>query len=91
MTLANIGIVGSGAMGRGIAEASALAGFHTVLVLSGGTRLDDLPRYGYRPETIVPSLAEFAETLAKTQWLPSWLPANAVHRRQEPRTRILVS
>jgi NagD protein len=66
-------------------------GFHTVLVLSGGTRLEDLPRYGYRPETIFPSLAEFAETLAKAQWLPSWLPANAVQRRQEPRTRILVS
>src|SRR4030095_4255144 len=33
-------------------------GFHTVLVLSGGTRADDLPRYAYRPETGVPALAE---------------------------------
>src|SRR5947209_18815747 len=33
-------------------------GFHTVLVLSGGTRADDLPRYAYRPEAVVDSLAE---------------------------------
>src|SRR6187401_772339 len=38
-------------------------GFHTVLVLSGGTRRDDLPRYAYRPETVVPSLAELADLL----------------------------
>src|ERR671927_1402772 len=34
-------------------------GFHTVLVLSGGTRREDLSRYPYRPETVVDSLAEF--------------------------------
>ena len=28
-------------------------GFHTVLVLSGGTKPDDLPRYAYRPEMVV--------------------------------------
>src|SRR5438034_285404 len=30
-------------------------GFHTVLVLSGGTKLEDLARYPYRPETVVDS------------------------------------
>lgn len=28
-------------------------GFHSVLVLSGGTKLEDLPRYAYRPEVVV--------------------------------------
>src|SRR4029078_3472446 len=35
-------------------------GFHTVLVLSGGTCREDLPRYAYRPEFIAESLAEYA-------------------------------
>src|SRR3989442_7120922 len=34
-------------------------GYHTVLVLSGGTRPEDLQRYAYRPEIIVGSLAGF--------------------------------
>src|SRR5437764_3976594 len=38
-------------------------GFHTVLVLSGGTKADDLPRYAYQPETVVPSIAELADLL----------------------------
>jgi NagD protein len=33
-------------------------GFKTVLVLSGGTRVDDLPRYAYRPDKVVGSIAE---------------------------------
>lgn len=33
-------------------------GFHTVLVLSGGTREDDLRRYPYRPDVIVNSIAD---------------------------------
>lgn len=45
-------------------------GFHSVLVLSGGTREDDLDRYAYRPELVVPSLAEFAEMLEETNWQP---------------------
>ena len=45
-------------------------GFHTVLVLSGGTRADDLARYAYRPEIVVESLAEFAECLEKTTGTP---------------------
>src|SRR6478735_9358841 len=36
-------------------------GFHTVLVLSGGTRSEDLQRYAYRPDIVVENLAEFAD------------------------------
>src|SRR6185437_14709104 len=36
-------------------------GYHTVLVLSGGTRPEDLARYTYRPDVIVESLAELAD------------------------------
>jgi NagD protein len=47
-------------------------GFHTVLVLSGGTRREDLARYAYRPEVIVDSVAEFAELLDRTGGRPLW-------------------
>jgi NagD protein len=50
----------------------AQLGFHTVLVLSGGTRAEDLDRYAYRPEVVVESLAEFAELLAAADWRPPW-------------------
>ncbi|HEY7312249.1 MAG TPA: TIGR01457 family HAD-type hydrolase [Gemmataceae bacterium] len=43
-------------------------GFHTVLVLSGGTRREDLPRFAYRPDVVVGSLAEFLALLEKTDW-----------------------
>jgi NagD protein len=33
-------------------------GFKTILVLSGGTSREDLPRYAYRPDKIVGSIAE---------------------------------
>jgi NagD protein len=47
-------------------------GFHTVLVLSGGTRREDLPRYAYRPDVVVDSLAELAELLDGTAWRSPW-------------------
>lgn len=50
-------------------------GFHTVLVLSGGTRAEELPRYAYRPETVVPSLAELADLMDRNDWNPPWRPA----------------
>ncbi len=50
-------------------------GFHTVLVFSGGTKPDDLPKYAYRPETVVPSLAELADMMELNSWRPPWLPA----------------
>jgi NagD protein len=48
-------------------------GFHTVLVLSGGTRREDLPKYAYRPEFIAESLGEYAELMERTGWQPPWM------------------
>jgi len=47
-------------------------GFHSVLVLSGGTHQEDLQNYAYRPEIIVDSLAEFSELLDRNDWRPVW-------------------
>jgi len=47
-------------------------GLHTVLVLSGSTRREDLDRYAYRPELVVESLAEFAQQLDEIGWDPFW-------------------
>jgi NagD protein len=49
--------------------------YHTILVLSGGTKREDLPRYAYRPETIVDSLAEYAEMLRANEGMPPWMSA----------------
>lgn len=49
-------------------------GFHTVLVLSGGTCQEDLSKFPYRPEIVADSLGEFARMLEKTDWIPPWLP-----------------
>src|SRR5207302_2780185 len=38
-------------------------GFHSVLVLSGGTQRRDLARYAYRPNAVVESVAELADLL----------------------------
>lgn len=48
-------------------------GFHTVLVLSGGTCENDLRNFAYGPEVITPSLGHFAEQIEQTDWLPPWL------------------
>jgi NagD protein len=48
-------------------------GFHTVLVLSGGTRQEDLTRYTYRPDSVVESLSELADHLEQSSWRPAWL------------------
>ena len=45
-------------------------GFHTVLVLSGGTSREDLKKYAYRPDVVVEHLADFAERLDRTGWNP---------------------
>jgi NagD protein len=37
-------------------------GYRTVLVLSGGTRREDLARFAYRPDLIVDSIADLCET-----------------------------
>jgi len=52
-------------------------GFHTVLVLSGGTRRDDLPRYAYRPEIVVESVEEYTDRLLAADGYPPWQAPNA--------------
>ena len=47
-------------------------GFHSVLVLSGGTRPEDLPHYPYQPELVVESVAELADLLEEVGWRPLW-------------------
>jgi NagD protein len=47
-------------------------GFRTVLVLTGGTKREDVDRYAYRPDLVIPSLAEFAELLASKNWQSPW-------------------
>jgi NagD protein len=47
-------------------------GFRTVLVLTGGTRREDLARYAYRPDLVVSSLAEFADRLEQAGWRSPW-------------------
>ncbi len=58
-------------------------GFHTVLVLSGGTRREDLTRYAYRPETVVAHLAEYADLMDRLDWRPP-------HRIEESRDLVAV-
>jgi NagD protein len=55
--------------------------YHTVLVLSGGTRREDLPRYAYQPEVVVDSVAEFAEYLAENDWRSPWHPRGIADER----------
>ena len=50
----------------------AQLGFHTVLVLSGGTKAEDLPRYAYRPDLVVPSIAQLADIMDENGWCPPW-------------------
>jgi NagD protein len=47
-------------------------GFHTILVLSGGTKLEDLPRYAYGPELVVESLGDLADLMDRHDWNPPW-------------------
>jgi len=47
-------------------------GFHTILVLSGGARREDLPRYAFRPEVIVDSVADLADFLERSERRPLW-------------------
>jgi NagD protein len=47
-------------------------GFHTILVLSGGTHAQDLAKYTYAPEVIVDSVADLADFLGKSTGQPLW-------------------
>jgi NagD protein len=47
-------------------------GFHTILVLSGGTKREDFPRFAYSPEVVVDSVADLADFLEHSPELPLW-------------------
>jgi len=56
-------------------------GFHTVLVLSGGTSRESLREYAYQPELVAGSVADLHRILESNDWEPWWLP-------KEPGTRV---
>lgn len=43
-------------------------GFRSVLVLSGGAKLEDLSQYAYRPDMVISSLAELLDRLEESSW-----------------------
>jgi NagD protein len=53
-------------------------GFHTILVLSGGTSREDLGKYAYRPELVVDSVAELADLLEQSQGQRLWRSCGVV-------------
>jgi NagD protein len=54
-------------------------GFHTILVLSGGTRFEDLTHYAYQPDRIVESVANLADFLESSTDRPLWhCPENSL-------------
>ncbi len=63
-------------------------GFHTGLVLSGGTKFEDLSNYAYRPEVVVDSLAEFTQMLDKNGWRPLWQTDLADRNGREKRVAL---
>ncbi len=46
-------------------------GYRTILVLSGGTKADDLANYAYRPDMVIDSLADIAEPQKLMELFPS--------------------
>ena len=49
-------------------------GYRTVLVLSGGTKREDLDRYAYRPDLVVDSIADLCEMDIASTLLPAASP-----------------
>src|SRR5947209_3297404 len=47
-------------------------GFHTILVLSGGTQREDLPQYAYTPGKVIDSVADLADFLEQADGRPLW-------------------
>ena len=64
-------------------------GFHTVLVLSGGTSRDALRNYAYEPELVADSVADLHRILDERDWQPWWLAnlPRAARRVQAPSGR----
>ncbi|MFT3880196.1 MAG: TIGR01457 family HAD-type hydrolase [Gemmatales bacterium] len=59
-------------------------GFHTVLVLSGGTKEADLERSAYRPDMVVDSLANLVEVLEENDWTPPWVGVESPLLKERP-------
>jgi NagD protein len=59
-------------------------GFHTVLVLSGGTKQEDLERSAYRPDMVVDSLANLVDVLEENDWKPPWVGALEPEVKERP-------
>ncbi len=54
-------------------------GFHTILVLSGGTRFEEITQYAYQPELIVESVATLGDFLETESEQPLWqCPENSL-------------
>ena len=58
-------------------------GFHTVLVLSGGTSREALRDFAYQPELVVDSVVDLHRILEERDWLPWWLPKLGGKRRPQ--------
>jgi NagD protein len=63
-------------------------GFHTVLVLSGGTRRPDLARYAYRPDLVVDSIADLADFLEQSDGQPPWQSLGSLRGTGNGRTAV---
>jgi NagD protein len=59
-------------------------GYRTILVLSGGTRREDLVRYAYGPDRVVESIAELRHARLMEEFAPSARTGN--HRRERSPT-----
>jgi NagD protein len=57
-------------------------GFHTVLVLSGGTKREDVRDFAYQPELIVESVADLHRILNERDWKPWWLSKGGAAMRR---------
>lgn len=62
-------------------------GFRTVLVLTGGTKEEDLTRYAYRPDLVISSLGDFCDILADADWRSPWRSNAAVASQTPNQTR----
>ena len=56
-------------------------GFHTVLVLSGGTSREGLRDFAYHPELVIDTVAELHKILDECEWTPWWIGRSATRRR----------
>jgi NagD protein len=58
-------------------------GFKTILVLSGGTRREDMTRYAFRPDKVVESIADLdPREISREFASPSRLADRAASRRE---------